>query len=318
MFRGIQEDVERHHLHECQFTPVYCPDIRCQKVLPLNGMLNHIEEANSETHAHYTRTSQFGGNVVIRTEHSGYRPAQVIFSLTMAKWQEQTLFPMVYKKGNIYHIWMYLLGDRDAANRFPVINISLEGLRSTVTLKTRVFSVCVSLKDVLGDIDALMTLTNSQVWQCVHWTPCTKQLQIKYEIMPDSPAVEEVAQDEACFHSVFKDPSLRIHTREERLRLKAMIDEAVKKTMNLGDNWYFLTNFWFDDMFKYLQDLDGSAKAKQPGPIDNDFLFMDINPYETDGSQIGRFNLMRRRVNSEYKMIAEEGWNELVQSFGFR
>ena len=316
MFRGKQEEVERHHMNECQFTPVFCPDIRCQKVLPLNGLLNHIEEYGRNSLAHYVYTRKFEGNVIIRHVHNGYRSAHVMFPLEKAKWQEHTIFPMIYKKGNIYHIWMYLLGDKDAADRFPVITISLEGLRSTVMIKTRVFSVRIGLKDVLRDVDALLTLTNSQVWQCVHWTPCTKKLQVKYEIIQETPATEEVAKDTSCFHSVFKDPSLRIHTRGERIRLKEVVDGAVKKTYKVGETWYFIYSRWFGEMYEYLKDLDGSRKARHPGPIDNDYLFMDLDPWRSD--RTGEQSLLSRDIDSKYEFIAEEGWNELVQSFGFR
>ena len=137
--------------------------------------------------------------------------------------------------------------------------------------------------------------------------------------MPDTPATKEVTkEDDVCFHTVFKDPSLRLHTREERTRLKSVVDEAVKKELKFGDTWYFLNERWFVEMSEYLEDLDGS-KARQPGPIDNDFLFVDINPWETElCKKTGRFSLLRRDIDSKHKLIAEEGWNELVQAFGFR
>ena len=248
MFRGNQAEVNEHQQKECQFKQVYCPDLWCQKVLPLNGLLKHLEEANKDEHVWHARPVmlQFEGNVVTFKVTGGYRQAKLKFPHGMAKWQEHTLFPMIYKKGNIYHLWMYLLGDEDAANGFPDIKISLEGPRSSVMLKTRVFSVRVSLKDVLSDLDAMLSLTKFQVWQCVKWMHRgvhEKELQFKYEILSHPPTVQDIVEG----------PGLRIHSKEERQKLKSLVDEAMNKKLDIGDKWYFLNSHWFGPMTHYLE-----------------------------------------------------------------
>ena len=311
LFRGREAEVEDHHLNECQFKPSYCPDLWCQKLLPLNGLLAHIESVSPGIDR-----LEFEGNAIKRNVSNGYRKAKVLFGLRMAKWQEHTVFPMVYKKGNIYHIWMYLLGDKDAAIEFPDIKISLEGPRSSVSLKTRAISVQVSLKDVLDNIDALLTLTNYQAWQCVTYEGGYKNLDIKFEIVSDLDIVE--------------GPGFRTHTTEEKLRLKEAADSCrtclpwmapatIRSRMEIGERRYLINSQWFANLSHYLGCESRCNKHchfdKHPGPLTNEWLFAAIHPYKADATD--HLSILRQ-LESELIFIPEEHWNTFVEAFGFR
>ena len=326
LYKGSEDEVAEHLL-ECQFTPVFCPDIRCQRVFGLCNVLKHIEE--NDDHGSYGNGDTWvpcDGDVITRSIYSGYKQASVIYDLRMAEWQEYTLFPMLYKKGNMYHVWMYILGDEETAKKCPPIKILMESPRSSVMLLTHVIPISVGLKDVMKCKDKVLTLTNYQAWQCVTVTSMRggkgkegRKLCIKYEIMDDNKSL--------------LPGELRLHSQWEKDRLKKIVKQAVEKEHQIGDKWYFIDSMWLlrlacylgldlvfgglDDGRTKVEDYD-SDKQDHPGPISPEKLFFYPHNFHVEG--ISLYYHLRKGLEewTDYYWIAEEGWNALVEEFSFR
>ena len=233
---------------------------------------------------------------------------------------------MLYKEENIYYTWVYLLGDWGMAREFPLIKITLESPCSSIMMVTHAISICESISHVMEGRDVnsdMLTFTHYHVKKMNEGEAkdCRKKLSLKYEIMHEPKPHKETLQ-----------------TREEMNQMRNIVVLAVEKELKVGDKWYFVDHDWFKRLMNYLEleaewdacndgrvqliELSSSDETVEanygpPGPIAPQKIFFKPHLFKTEG--IGRYYLVDSGLTHywDYVWIAEEGWNVLIDAFGF-
>jgi len=104
------------------------------------------------------------------------------------------------------------------------------------------------------------------------------------------------------------DESPRVKDKVFFEEQKEFLDKCLNEKLTIGDSWFLIDKDWYRHLEKYIEAGVGGddPENENPGPIDNSPL-----------CQLGSSKLKEHLMEGgHYKLINEEGWNELVNSFG--
>jgi len=102
---------------------------------------------------------------------------------------------------------------------------------------------------------------------------------------------------------------------EDLTKFKTELQKHLEKQLIKGDTWYLIDNHWLKQCKKYVGfegtmydsgGVEAGDESANPGPIDNKTLFKDDNSGDIREHMIDEL---------DYVLVAEEGWNMLVERF---
>ncbi len=143
-------DALKLHEAECAWRGVPCPSVDCGKTVAARDLLDHVAEHADWPVAeiHESGISQQSWNL----SETDLALPSIRWELARCCFQGHIFFPMFYKRGHRYHVWMTVLAGKTVADQFRVAVI-IKGPATSVVHQAKVFPVDLKKRHVLKDID---------------------------------------------------------------------------------------------------------------------------------------------------------------------
>ena len=106
-----------------------------------------------------------------------------------------------------------------------------------------------------------------------------------------------------------------------KMELKSIISDAIKKPLVKGDVWYLCDRAWFDKFKRYtgVSDLGSDSDSSSDSDTDKFGERSSCHPGQIDLSSINSKEYTRLPLKSyDYIAIHEKGWKRLVEEFGIK
>jgi hypothetical protein len=148
----------RNHECECVFKPHPCPHTACDKKVPLHLLEAHV----TSKHKAVRIIGSFDGLIDVEW------PAQINvplnhWKLKMVSLNGRILFPMLFKKDNIYYVWL-----QDSSTGLQrEVEMSLYGERGSQVYRGNVMGIDTCTEYVTSHPEQILTFTHASAKQCL-------------------------------------------------------------------------------------------------------------------------------------------------------
>jgi hypothetical protein len=146
-------DVRTKHESDCMYILVPCPHTACDKKVALAHLEDHVVSHHKteriESSSEKQFTVEWPVNINSKSEHS--------WDLILVLLNGIMFFPMLFKKNNIYYVWL-----KAASNRQGKIETLLEGDNGMQRCTGTYFNVCTTIDYITTIPEKVLTLTTSQ------------------------------------------------------------------------------------------------------------------------------------------------------------